>query len=161
MKNKVNENKLFMQKAIEIAKIGIKKGQTPFGACIVKNGKIISCCHNIVWSTTDITAHAEINAIRQACKKLKTIDLSGCEIYSTTEPCPMCFSAIHWARIGRIVFGTSISDAKKAGFNELQISNNSMKKIGSSNIKIIGGLVKKECLPLFKLWKSQKNRRAY
>ena len=161
MKNKVNENKLFMQKAIEIAKIGIKKGQTPFGVCIVKDGKIVSCCHNIVWKTTDITAHAEINAIRQACKKLRTIDLSGCTLYSTTEPCPMCFSAIHWARIGRIVFGTSISDAKKAGFNELQISNNSMKKIGSSNIKIIGGLMKKECSPLFELWKSQKNRRAY
>lgn len=148
----------FMRKAIEKAIQGIKKGQTPFGACIVKNGKIVACEHNVVWKTTDSTAHAEVNAIRKACSKLKTIDLTGCTIYSTTEPCPMCYSAIHWARIKKIVYGASIADAKKAGFNELQISDKTMKKIGKDKMKIESGLLKKECVELFALWKKHKGK---
>ena len=98
-----NNDIKFMRLAIAKAREGIKKGQAPFGACIVKNGKVIACSHNIVWESLDITAHAEINAIRTTCKKLKSVDLSGCTIYSTCEPCPMCFSACHWGRISRIV----------------------------------------------------------
>jgi len=148
----------FMIKAIEKTKEGIKKSQTPFGACIVKAKKIVVCEHNEVWKDNDITEHAEIVAIRKACKKLKTIDLSGCVIYSTTEPCPMCYSAIHWARIKRIVFGASIADAKKAGFNELAISDKTMKKIGKDKIRIEGGLLKKDCVELFELWKKSKGK---
>lgn len=88
-------------------KEGVDKGQTPFGSCIVKEGEVVSCEHNRVWETTDITAHAEIVSIRATCNKLNTIDLSGCVIYSTTEPCPMCYSAIHWAKISKIIYGTS------------------------------------------------------
>lgn len=141
-----------MQKAIDEAKQGITQGQTPFGACIVKNNQIISCDHNVVWRNNDITAHAEIHAIRNACQTLKTIDLSKCILYSTCEPCPMCFAACHWAKISTIIYGTSIEDAKNAGFNELSISNQKMKKEGNSPIEIIPDFMKEENLELFNLW---------
>jgi tRNA(Arg) A34 adenosine deaminase TadA len=108
----------------------------PFGACIVKDGEVIACDHNVVWASTDITAHAEVYAIRNACKKLDSIDLSGCTIYSTCEPCPMCFTAIHWARIGRIVCGARIEDAKKYGFNELSVSNHELRDKAGSRVII-------------------------
>lgn len=143
-----------MKKAVEKAKEGMKKGQTPFGACIVKDGKVISCAHNTVWADKDPTAHAEVNAIRKACKKIKDIDLSGCTLYTTTEPCPMCFSAIHWAKIDKIVYGATIADAKKAGFNELTISNKKMKESGKSKVKI--EKVKcEECKKLFERFKGK------
>ncbi len=156
-----NNSKYFMQLAIDKAVEGIKTGQSPFGACIVKNGKVIVSAHNVVWKTTDITSHAEVNAIRLACKKLKTIDLSGCEIYTTTEPCPMCFSAIHWASIDKIYFGTRINDAKKAGFRELTISNKTMKEKGKSKVKIQGDFLSDECKEIFKIWKSNKGKKTY
>ena len=140
---------------------GIKKGQAPFGACIVKNGKVIACSHNIVWESLDITAHAEINAIRTTCKKLKSVDLSGCTIYSTCEPCPMCFSACHWGRISRIVFGARIKDARDFGFNELSISNLKMKQLGSSKIKVDAGVLAKENQELFSFWQKQPGSRIY
>ncbi|MBD2040654.1 nucleoside deaminase [Microcoleus sp. FACHB-672] len=151
----------FMKMAIEKAKEGLTKGPTPFGACIVKDGEVISCVHNIVWQSTDITAHAEINAIREACKKLNTIDLSGCVIYSTCEPCPMCFSACHWANISKIVYGTSIEDAQNAGFRELSISNQQMKQLGNSSIEIQGNFMKEENLEIFKEWKESKSGKLY
>src|SRR5437588_11290140 len=95
----------WMRLAIETARHGIEQGQTPFGACIVRGDDLIVASHNVVWQTTDITAHAEITALREACRALRTIDLSGCTIYSTCEPCPMCFSACHWARLDRTVYG--------------------------------------------------------
>ncbi len=155
------ENECFMSMALGKALEGIKKGQTPFGACIVKNGKILSCEHNRVWKNTDITAHAEIMAIRGACRKLDTIDLSGCVIFSTCEPCPMCFSAIHWAGIKTIVFGARISDAKKIGFSELEITNRIMSRLGKSNIRVVGKILLKENLELFMMWTGLKGRRAY
>ncbi len=148
----------FMHLAIGKAREGIKKGGGPFGACIVRNGEIISCEHNSVVPNCDSTAHAEINAIRAADRRLKTVDLSGCTIYSTTEPCPMCFSAIHWAKIGKIVYGTSTKDAKKAGFNELVIGDDVLKKLGKSKIKIEKGVMKAECALLFKEWKASGNK---
>src|ERR1043165_5126214 len=127
----------FMQMAIDKAREGVDKGQTPFGACIVKNDKVIACEHNIVWESTDITAHGEIHAIRNACRNLNSIDLSGCIIYSTCEPCPMCFSAIHWAKIEKIVFGARIEDAQRFGFNELTVSNHLLKELGISDVLIV------------------------
>lgn len=159
MKN--NQNKKFMLLAIKKAKEGIKSGQSPFGAIIVKGNKIISQAYNTVWKNTDITSHAEINAIRLACKKLKNINLKGCVIYSTCEPCPMCFSACHWAKISKIIFSTRINDAKKCGFSELFISNKKMKKIGKGPVKVKGDFLRKEGLEVFKLWTRQKNRRVY
>jgi guanine deaminase len=122
---------------------------------------VVSLAHNCVWRDTDITAHAEISAIRMACKKLRTVDLSGCAIYSTCEPCPMCFTACHWAKISLIVFGAGIADAKKIGFNELAIGNFRMKKAGNGRIKIRGGLLKKENLELFRVWYLGKHKKAY
>jgi guanine deaminase len=154
-------NKKFMELAIQKAYDGIKDGQTPFGACIVKNNEVISCEHNVVWKTTDITAHAEIHAIRKACKNLNSIDLSSCTIYSTCEPCPMCFSACHWSKIEKIIFGTNISDAKNAGFHELTISNTTMKKEGRSKIEIVENFMREENLKLFKNWKNLNNKTNY
>jgi len=150
-----------MQLAIDKTREGVAQGQTPFGACIVKDGKAVSCEHNKVWATSDITAHAEIVAIREACKRLGTIDLSGCVIYSTTEPCPMCFSAIHWANIGEVVFGASIADAKAYGFHELTISNEEMKEMGGSDVNLTRGFMAKEALAVFEEWANRKEKKAY
>jgi tRNA(Arg) A34 adenosine deaminase TadA len=151
----------FMQMAIDKAKQGMENGNSPFGACIVKNGQVVSCEHNIVWQSTDITAHAEVNAIRAACKKLDTIELADCTIYSTCEPCPMCFSACHWAKISKIVFGADIQDAKIAGFSELEISNEKMKKIGQSNMQIVSHFMQDQCVELFKEWVKRDDSRIY
>ncbi len=150
-----------MRLAIEKAREGVKKGQAPFGACIVKENKIIACAHNIVWKSCDITGHAEIHAIRIACKSLKNIDLSGCTIYSTCEPCPMCFSASCWAKISRIVFGAQIKDAKSYGFNELRVSNLKLAKLGKNAIHITSGVLRKENLALFEYWKKLAKSKVY
>lgn len=151
----------FMRLAIGKARQGIEKGQTPFGVCITKEGEVVSCVHNIVWESMDITAHAEIHAIREACKKLNTIDLSGCVIYSTCEPCPMCFSACHWAKISKIIYGVRIEDAKKLGFSELTISNREMKQFGNSPIELVGDLLREENLELFEFWSKREDKRVY
>ncbi len=151
----------YMRMAIRKTMEGIRQGQTPFGACIVKDDRVIACVHNTVWKTTDITSHAEIHAIRQACKKLNTIDLSGCTIYSTCEPCPMCFSACHWAKIRTIVFGARIRDAQTAGFHELTISNRRMKSLGGSPVRIVPDVLRDEAMNLFRLWSTQRRPRVY
>ena len=114
----MDKNK-YMQLAIDLAKENVKKGfGGPFGAVIVKNGEVIAQAANSVTSTNDPTAHAEVNAIRQACKKLNTFNLSGCEIYASCEPCPMCLSAIYWARIGKVYVAATKKDAAEAGFDD-------------------------------------------
>jgi len=90
----------------------------PFGAVVVKGGKIISSAHNEVLKTKDSTAHAEVNAIRKACKELDSFDLSGCELYTTCEPCPMCLGAIFWARISKVYYGATKDDASRGGFDD-------------------------------------------
>jgi tRNA(Arg) A34 adenosine deaminase TadA len=156
----MTDDEKFMQMAIAKAKEGVDTGQSPFGAVIVKNGEIISSEHNIVWKSTDITAHGEVTAIRAACKNLNSIDLSGCTIYSTCEPCPMCFTAIHWARIKKIICGARIEDAKKYGFNELTVSNHTMKKDGNSKVEIVSDFMRSENLELFEYW-HRKNGKTY
>jgi guanine deaminase len=108
----------FMQKAIQLAKDNIPSGNGPFGAVIVKDGVIIAEASNAVTQTNDPTAHAEINAIRKATEKLKTFDLSGCEIYASCEPCPMCLGAIYWARLDKLYFASGRKEAAKAGFSD-------------------------------------------
>ncbi len=147
-----------MRLAIEKTRKGIANGQSPFGCCIVKDGQMVSCEHNIVWASTDITAHAEVNALRVACKNLGSIDLSGCTLYSTCEPCPMCFAASHWARIKTIVYGATIADAHKAGFHELTISCIDMKRMGKSEVIVESGLLQSECAALFEEWKQARGR---
>jgi tRNA(Arg) A34 adenosine deaminase TadA len=158
----IPQDEKFMRMAIEKTRAGIRAGQTPFGACIVSSdGNVIACEHNVVWATTDITAHGEVNVIRAACRALGTVDLSGSVIYSTTEPCPMCFSAVHWAKISRIVFGASIADARAAGFNELTIPNILMKDKGQSPVEIDGGCLREACVALFEEWKNAGQARTY
>ncbi len=108
----------------------------PFGAVITQGGRIVAKAANTVLKTHNPTCHAEMNAIRMASQTLKRHVLDDCEIYSTTEPCPMCFSAIHWARIKKIVFSTTISQVKSLGFNELSVSNATLKKLGRSRVQI-------------------------
>ncbi|MCX7014451.1 MAG: nucleoside deaminase [Candidatus Sumerlaeota bacterium] len=151
----------FMRRAIACARQGIGVGQTPFGACIVHDGALVAAEHNSVWAETDSTAHAEIRAIRGACRALQTVDLSGCAIYSTCEPCPMCFAACHWARLDRIVYGASIADARAAGFSELTISNDEMKRLGGSRIEIVGGVLRDEAAALFREWREGGKAKTY
>jgi len=109
----------FMQRAIELALENVRSGRGgPFGALIVKDGAIISEGTNRVTSTNDPTAHAEITAIREACKKLGTFQLDGCELYTSCEPCPMCLAAIYWARVDRIYYGNDRHDAARIGFDD-------------------------------------------
>lgn len=108
----------YMVKAINLAKKSVEKGGGPFGAVIVKDGIIVAQGSNCVTLNNDPTAHAEVTTIRKACKKLQTFDLSGCEIYTSCEPCPMCLSAIYWAHIDKIYYGCTKTDAKDIGFDD-------------------------------------------
>lgn len=151
--------KKFMRAAFREAQKNIKKIEGgPFGAVIVKDGKAIAKAHNTIYKHNDPTAHAEVNAIRKACKKLKTQTLEGCEIYSSCEPCPMCFSAIHWARINKVIFSSRIEDAIEAGFNEIRISDEKLKELGHLQIEIIPNLLKEEGKKIFEIWKKEINK---
>lgn len=132
----------------------------PFGACIVKDGRVVAVDHNRVLGTGNPTQHAEIVAIGVAAKKLGTHVLKGCTLYSTTEPCPMCFSAIHWAQIDRIVFGSAIPDVQRLGFNELPISNATLKRLGKSRVKL-DRVSRAECVALLKAWAAMPAKRTY
>jgi guanine deaminase len=114
----MEKDKDFLKQAIELAKKGIKAGGGPFGAILTKNGKIIAEAYNKVVLTSDPTAHAEVNAIRQAALELNTHDLSDCILYSSCEPCPMCLGAIYWAGIKKVVYACDRADAEEAGFSD-------------------------------------------
>lgn len=107
-----------MRKAIELSKDNVKNGGGPFGAVIVKDGEIVATGVNRVTANNDPTAHAEVSAIREAAAKLKTFDLSGCEIFTSCEPCPMCFGAIYWAGLDKIYYANDKNDAAKIGFDD-------------------------------------------
>jgi guanine deaminase len=142
----------FMAMAIAKAQEGIAAGQSPFGAIIIRDGELVAVTHNTVWRDHDPTAHAEVNCIRRAAKALQSIDLSGCEMYSTCEPCPMCLSAIHWAKIDRVVYGATIDDAANAGFCELHVDAKVLAEMGRSPLKVESGLLREKCADLFRQW---------
>jgi tRNA(Arg) A34 adenosine deaminase TadA len=133
----------------------------PFGACIVRGEEVLAVSHNTVLKDNDSTCHAEISAIRLAARRLNTYDLSGCEIYSTTEPCPMCFAAIHWARLDRIIYGTTVKDVAQLGFNELLLDNRQMKTLGQSPVVLYPGFLLDECRQLLVKWEKVPGRRIY
>ena len=154
--------KKWMKLAIRIARKGMKKSAGgPFGAAIVRGARVIAVAHNTVLKNHDATCHAEMRAIRSASKKLKRFDLSDCMIYSTTEPCPMCFSAIHWARLGKVIFGTSIADVAKRGFNELSIPSKKMKQDGQSEVWIRANFMKQKCRELLEEWDRKADKITY
>lgn len=155
-------NPHFMQAALAVARESVGQGVGgPFGACIVRDGVILATAGNRVLQDHDPTAHAEVRAIRLACAELGTHLLEGAEIYSTTEPCPMCFSAIHWARIGRIVFGTGIADVAALGFNEINLSNEQICAIGGSPVRVEAGYMREECMELLRYWAEHPLHRTY
>lgn len=150
----------FMRLAIEQAQKSIAAGQSPFGAVIVRNNEIIAATHNHVWAHTDPSAHAEVECIRCAGKTLNTIDFTGCVMYSSCEPCPMCASAIHWANLDAIYFGARIEDAQRAGFRELTIPIETMYELGKSRVDIHAEVLREPCAALFDQWKAA-NGQAY
>lgn len=160
----MNKEKCIMQQAINRAFTTMRKNiGGPFGAAIVKDGKIISIASNTVLKDNDPTAHAEINAIRMAGKKLNTYDLSGCELYATGYPCPMCLSAIIWANINKVYFGCNSKDAEAIGFRDdfiykfIQDLNN--RKENKKLLNLVE-LDREDCLKLFKEY-SNSNKIIY
>jgi tRNA(Arg) A34 adenosine deaminase TadA len=150
-----------MRRAIETTREGIAAGQSPFGSVIAKDGAVVAATHNTLWRDTDPTAHAEVNCLRRAAKALNTVDLSGCTLYSTCEPCPMCLAAIHWAKLDRVVFGATIDDADAAGFSELHVAAVDLARMGGSPLVVEGGLLREECAALFDEWKRAGLCQAY
>ncbi|VVB65868.1 tRNA-specific adenosine deaminase [Candidatus Gugararchaeum adminiculabundum] len=151
----------FMQLAAREALLGMNSNHGgPFGAVIVKKGKIIAKAHNTVLKTKDPSAHAEVNAIRKASKKLKTFDLSDCEIYASCQPCPMCLGAIMWARIPVLYIGCTSADAASIGFDDKKFYDD-FKKNGGSSLKSISDVDREECLKVMKKWLSKKDKVPY
>ncbi|MBC8353268.1 MAG: nucleoside deaminase [Planctomycetes bacterium] len=150
-----------MRLAIEKAREGIDSGQSPFGCAIARSNELISVAHNTVVATTDVTAHAEVNALRLGCKATNQIHLAGCIVATTCEPCPMCMAALHWARVETVYFGASIADADSAGFNELQVPAAEVLKIGGSRVALVSDVLSAECRDLFQRWLQRTDRIVY
>jgi tRNA(Arg) A34 adenosine deaminase TadA len=139
-----------MRLAITQAQTALQEGEgMAFGAVIVKDGQVLSEAHNTVVADTDPTSHAEVNAIRMACIKLGTYELTGSTLYTTCEPCPMCFTAAWWANISKIVFGVSLEDVTNVS-REIIVPNSFLNEKGGSAIQIESGFLKGECLELYK-----------
>jgi tRNA(Arg) A34 adenosine deaminase TadA len=150
-----------MRLAIDKCRQGLGLGQSPFGCAIARGGEILSCSHNTVVLTTDITAHAEVNAIREACRHTKNIFLDGAIVATTCEPCPMCMAALHWSRVEIVYYGATIADADSAGFNELQLPAAELLRLGGSKLKLIPKVLPEECKELFAEWKANPKRKVY
>ena len=150
----------FMQKAIELSIKNINNNGGPFGCVIVKNNKIISEGANGVTQNNDPTAHAEIVAIRNACKKLNTFDLSGCELYTSCEPCPMCLSAIYWSHIDLVYYGNSRENAAEIQFDDKFIYDEMKKDINERKIPL-KQILKDEAIKAFDLWAETENKTKY
>ncbi len=156
-----DERQQFMCEAIQLSIENVRSGKGgPFAAVIVKDGKIIARGTNIVTSAIDPTAHAEVIAIRAACKKLGKFQLNGCEIYTSCEPCPMCFGAIYWARLERVFYGNTKQDAAEIGFDDSFIYEELPKKIGNRSIPMVQ-VMHEEALAAFNAWKEKPDKIEY
>ena len=150
----------FMREAIRLSDENVKNGGGPFGAVIVKDGKIIATGVNRVTANNDPTAHAEVSAIRAAGQKLGTFDLSDCDIYTSCEPCPMCLGAIYWAHLDRMYYACNKDDAADAGFDDSFIYKEldleaSERRLKSENI------LRSEALKTFEAWKEKSDKVEY
>ena len=150
----------FMKRAIELSIESVNNGGGPFGCVIVKGEKIVSEGSNKVTSNNDPTAHGEIVAIREACKKINNFSLTGYELYSTCEPCPMCLSAIYWARIDKIYYANTRKDAQKIDFDDSLIYSEFKKNIDKRKIPMIQ-MMRDEALKAFELWDKKKDKVKY
>jgi len=151
----------FMRRAIALAIDNVRSGGGgPFAALVVKGGRVIAGGVNRVTTTNDPTAHAEIVAIREACRALKTFQLTGCDLYTTCEPCPMCLGAIYWARPARIFYASLASDAAEVGFDDAFIYEEL--KLGHAHRRFpMQQLLRQESLVIFALWKQQEKKTHY
>ena len=149
-----------MQRAIELSIESINSGGGPFGSVIVKDEKIISEGMNRVTVDNDPTSHGEIVAIRNACKKLNTFNLSNCSLYSSCEPCPMCMSAIYWSRIGKVYYANTRDDAKKINFDDSLINSEIPKKNEDKKI-LMNQIMRNEALKAFDLWDKKTDKIEY
>ncbi len=149
-----------LRQAIELAKLSIQTGGGPFGAVIVKDGEIVAETSNSVTKDNDPTAHAEVNCIRMACKKLNTFILEGCDIYASSEPCPMCFGAIYWAHIDRIFFAATREDAAWGGFDDDFIYKEIDLPRDKRKVPIVNTL-QDEGREVFAIWRSTENKTEY
>ncbi len=151
----------FMRLAMEEARRGIENDDGgPFGAVIVRDEKVVSRAHNEVLKRNDPTAHAEILAIREASSILGSFDLSTCEIYSTSQPCPMCFAAIFWARIKRLIFGTTSKDVAKIGFDDSLIYDVIRGEVEAEEMEVVN-LDREGCRAVLEEWERRPGRRVY
>jgi tRNA(Arg) A34 adenosine deaminase TadA len=158
---RVSENQDFMRRAIEIAAADMRANcGGPFGAVIVKDGRIVAEGANLVTSSNDPTAHAEVVAIRKACHELETFHLSGCEIYASCEPCPMCLAAIYWAHIDRIHYANSRDDAARIGFDDAFIYDEIPKSPEARRIPMVR-VELAEARAVFEEWKNKPDKILY
>lgn len=154
-------NPTFLREAIRLSVDNVRtEDGGPFGALVVRGDEIIASGRNHVLRTNDPTAHAEVIAIRQACAKMKNFTLAGCEIYSSCEPCPMCLSAIFWARLDRIYYAASGEDAAKAGFDDRDFYQELSKPIAQRSTPMIQGL-REEARQAFEMWLQKEDRIPY
>lgn len=155
------QHQKFMKRAIEIAQQGMDNNKGgPFGAIVVKNGEIIAESYNQVTSENDPTAHAEISAIRKACEKLNSFQLEGCVIYTSCEPCPMCFGAIYWARVKAVYYACTKEDAAEIDFDDQFIYQELDKNIDDRNIKFVN-LLREDGKQVFNSWKNKSDKIEY
>lgn len=151
----------FMGAAISEAKLGVEnRDGGPFGAIIVCNGSIVGRGHNKVVGTNDPTAHGEINAIRDACNNLGRFDLSDCSLYTTCEPCPMCYAAIHWARIAEVYYGCNREDAAHIGFDDEILYDILPRQDDLASVNLIQ-IERDSCLEVFKLYEQDDEKQPY
>lgn len=154
-------NNPFMARAIQLSIENVRSGRGgPFGAIVVQNGQIIAEGVNCVTQTNDPTAHAEVVAIRDACRKLQSFELRDCEIYTSCEPCPMCLGAIYWARPDRVYFGNTAADAAKAGFDDSLIYREISQPYAQRKIPLIP-MMRDEALEAFRAWSEMPNKVPY
>ena len=156
----MDQHKKFMRKAIALSIDNVKKGGGPFGAAIVKDGKIIATGINRVTANNDPTAHAEVTAIRKAAKKLGTFNLEGCTIYSSCEPCPMCLGAVYWAHLDKMYYGNTKADAKNIGFDDSFIYDEIDLKPELRKV-VTKQLLADEAIKAFDLWKEKEDKIEY
>ena len=159
-KNITEQDKAFMREAIRLANESVEKGGGPFGAVIVKDGEIIAGSANSVTIDNDPTAHAEVNAIRKACKKLGTFDLSGCVVYTSCEPCPMCLGAIYWAHINTIYYGNSKKDAADIDFDDDFIYKELALPLHRRHVPMVN-LLGDEAIVTFNRWRDKEDKTEY
>ena len=158
---KLSQHEKFLEMAIKLAVKSAKSGKGgPVGAVIVKDGKVLAKAHNTVTSAKDPTAHAEVNAIRKACKKLKDFQLKGCIIYASAEPCPMCLGAIYWARPKALFYAAEKQIAARAGFDDSFIYKEIALPQAKRKIKT-HHLALKDAPEPFKIWVSKKDKIKY